>query len=538
MKKRKNNIFNQVKMSMVPSNTFDLCHDVKMSFGMGMLVPHVVQEVVPGDKWNIRTESLLRFAPLIAPVMHRVEVTQHFYFVPNRILWSGWEDWITGEAEEGPPYVNVDTGSLGKLWDYLGYQVSTSHPQSALPVAAYVKVYDEYYRDQNLIDEKFNALTAGNNDLNYLSILQGDPLRRAWEHDYFTSCLPFAQKGDAVQIPLTVADGQSVYLDAQASPGTGGHQGLKYWTGSAWADADATNPDATGTNYVIADAGPTPLSNSLHIGKQGSSPVPGLFDPRDTLKVDVQSDATDINSLRRAFRLQEWLEKNARGGTRYIENLLAHFGVRSSDARLQRPEYLGGTKSRMVISEVLSSAETDSDGGATTTPLGQMAGHGISADRGNGFKFYAEEHGWIIGIINVQPVTAYQQGIPRHLSRMDRLDYYWPTFANIGEQEVLNKELFVSDTATDDETFGYIPRYSEYKYAPSRVHGEFKDTLSYWHWGREFATTPTLNEEFIECNPRDDQFAVTATEDQQILAHIFVNAYAKRKMPRFGVPQI
>lgn len=519
-------------MAMVPSNTFDLSHDVKLSFGMGTLVPHVVQEVVPGDKWRVNTQSLLRFAPLVAPVMHRVEVTQHFYFVPNRILWSGWEDWITGEAEEGPPYVNIDTGSVGQLWDYLGYQVSTLNVQSALPVAAYVKIWDEYYRDQNLQTERFTPLTAGNNDASYLSYLVDTPFRRAWEHDYFTSCLPFAQKGDAVQIPLTVADAQQVYLDdTTASPGVS--QGIREWNGSAWV-----NPTSSANEAFRTDAGPVPLLNSTHINSSAPSSVPAMLDPRNSLFVDVQADATDINSLRRAFRLQEWLEKNARGGTRYIENLLAHFGVRSSDARLQRPEYLGGTKSRMVISEVLSTAETIESDNTVVNPVGQLAGHGISADGGNSFSFYAEEHGWIIGVINVQPVTAYQQGIPRSHSRMDRLDYYWPTFANIGEQEVLNKELFVADTTVDDDTFGYIPRYSEYKYAPSRVHGEFKGSLAYWHWGRVFASTPALNEEFIECDPRDDQFAVTSTPDQQILAHVFVDAIAKRKMPRFGIPTI
>lgn len=524
MKKRKNNIFNTVKMAVTPSNTFDLSHDVKLTFGMGTLVPIVVQEVVPGDKWSVNTESMLRLAPLVSPVMHRIEVTQHFYFVPNRILWPGWEKWITREVEEAPPTMLAEECDTGTLGDYLGY-ISVSFPgvnppQSAFPVAAYAKIWDDWYRDQNLQEEVFTSLVSGDNSSVYGAMVNSLPLRRAWEHDYFTSCLPFAQKGDAVQIPLTTSAGQAVYLDP-ATEGT--PQNFVHLS-------DYTDVIVSGD--VTAASGPVPFEGSIEVNSSKAN-----LDPNGTLKVDVQADATDINSLRRAFRLQEWLEKNARGGTRYVENILAHFGVRSSDARLQRSEYLGGTKSRMVISEVLATAQTYAVD--ELVPLGQMGGHGISVDGGNRFSFYAEEHGWIIGLINVQPVTAYQQGIPRHLTRFDPLDYYWPTFANIGEQEVKNKELFLSgDPVVDEATFGYIPRYSEYKYAPSRVHGEMRSSLAFWHLGRIFEDTPALNEEFIQCLPRDDIFAVVDTPEQTIIAHIFVNAYARRKMPRFGVPQI
>jgi hypothetical protein len=243
---------------------------------------------------------------------------------------------------------------------------------------------------------------------------------------------------------------------------------------------------------------------------------------------ELTAEAADINSLRRAFRLQEWLERNARGGTRYIESILAHFGVRSSDARLQRPEYLGGSKGKMVISEVLSTAET-------TLPVGNMAGHGISVSGGNQFQYNVEEHGWIIGLISVTPDTAYQQGLHRSLNKFDRLDYFWPTFANIGEQEVKAKELY-GDAVNGGDTFGYVPRYAEYKYLNSRVAGEMKTSLDYWHLGRIFAAEPNLNGDFIACEPSTRIFAVEDANVDNIYGHIFNNIKAIRKMPKYGTP--
>lgn len=262
---------------------------------------------------------------------------------------------------------------------------------------------------------------------------------------------------------------------------------------------------------------------------QTSAQTAVSIDNSSSLVGSVESQ--DINSLRRAFKLQEWLERNARGGTRYIENILTHFGVKSSDARLQRPEYLGGSRGNMVISEVLSTADTEN------SPVGQMAGHGISMTAGNEFSYYCEEHGWIIGIINVQPVTAYQQGLHKSLNRNDRLEYYWPSFANIGEQEVKRSELYVSDQ-DNDVTFGYIPRYAEYKYMNSRVAGEMRGNLSFWHLGRIFDQPPVLNQEFIESNPSTRIFAVEDQNVDHIYAHIFNNVKAQRKMPVFGTPML
>jgi len=508
------NIFNSVLLPKVGSNFFDLSHERKLSFKMGWLTPSCVMDCVPGDKVRISVENMLRFVPLIAPVMHRVNVTTHFFFVPNRILWPTWEKWITGDSDVEHPYFtaenNLGTGSLG---DYLGYPTEVINNQlkmNPFPVAAYYKVWDEYYRDQNLQTELFFPLEDGENS-DIFTYAGNEPLRRAWMHDYFTSALPFAQKGDAVTLPLT--DGGQVPVEL----------------------TDTTSP------VIIKDTGGSNVTGSL-AGDSGvleTGGVPSVIDPNGSLTVDINNEAATINTLRRAFKLQEWLERNARGGTRYIENILAHFGVRSSDARLQRPEYLGGAFQRMTISEVLGTARSISE--TDEQPVGYMGGHGISVGAGQEFSYRCEEHGWIIGIINVQPVTAYQQGLSRSHSRLDRLDYYWPSFANIGEQEVLTKELFAEGSMTLQQLntlFGYVPRYAEYKYLSSTVHGDMKDNLSFWHLGRIFQSAPVLNESFIQCEPSDRIFAVTDPSNHEIIAHVFNTVKAVRKMPKYGIPSI
>ncbi|AXL15346.1 major capsid protein [Microviridae sp.] len=527
-------IFTEVQLPNVATSRFDLSHDVKMSFNMGKLIPSCVMECIPGDQFSINVQNLLRFAPLVSPVMHRVHVTTHFFFVPNRILWPNWERWITGDLEVEHPFVNfsgqigdVNLGE-GSLGDYLGYPLGTvglvpadAMKASPFAAAAYYKIFDEYYRDQNLVAEKYVELVDGDNTALYGAIMNSDPLSRAWMHDYFTSALPFAQKGDAVQVPLVTQN--DIPVDYNNNTGTK----------PIFRNLNTNAIEAaTGFGQVTGQGGSIQnLSNSANVG----------YDPNGTLSVDVQAGATDINTLRRAFRLQEWLERNARGGTRYIESMLAHFGVKSSDKRLQRPEYLGGAKQNMIISEVLNTA--GSTGEADSPKLeavGTMAGHGISAGGGGNIRYYAEEHGFIIGLINVQPVTAYTQGLHRQFSRFDRLDYAWPTFANIGEQEIRVKELFTLGltVAQQEEIFGYVPRYAEYKYINSRVAGDFRFNLSFWHLARQFANKPVLNEEFITADPRTDIFAVTDTDEDHIYAHIFNRVSAVRKLPKFGIPTI
>ena len=506
------NLFNSIKLERPKKNVFDLTHDVKLSADMGNLTPILTLECVPGDKFELGCESLIRFSPLIAPVMHRMDVSMHYFFVPNRILWDNWEKFIT-DANSGAvmPYLSSElfepryqtsapTSSLTA--DYLGVPPppnnSTSAEINALPFAAYQCIYNEYYRDQNLIAPVNYKLIDGNNFVGgFARFRELTNLRkRAWEHDYFTAALPFAQKGAAVDIPL----GQ-INQDVPVLTTTGGGTVLQGAPGY-------TNQD------VAEDGIPTPpfANNTLYASTK-----------------DLELQPTTINDLRRAFRLQEWLEKNARGGTRYIESILTHFGVKSSDKRLQRPEYITGVKSPVVISEIVNTT-----GQTEGLPQGNMAGHGMSVSSGRSGSYYCEEHGYIIGIMSVMPKTAYQQGIPKTFLKNDTLDYYWPSFAHIGEQPVVNDELYAY-TSTGTDTFGYVPRYSEYKFMPSRVAGDFRTDLDFWHLGRIFNEQPSLSAAFVECEPTKRVFAV---EDgvQSLYCHVLNKIKAVRPMPKFGTP--
>ena len=505
------NLFNSIKLERPKKNVFDLTHDVKLSADMGNLTPILTLECVPGDKFELGCESLIRFSPLIAPVMHRMDVSMHYFFVPNRILWENWEKFIT-DANSGAvmPYFSstLFTPDYSPAWptarstaDYLGVPPpdngTTAVNINALPFAAYQCIYNEYYRDQNLIAPVDYKLVDGNNYIDNPNFIAKTKLRkRAWEHDYFTAALPFAQKGAAVDIPL----GQ-INQDVPVLTTTSGGTVLQGAPGY--------------TNQNVAEDGiPTPpfANNTLYASTK-----------------DLELQPTTINDLRRAFRLQEWLEKNARGGTRYIESILTHFGVRSSDKRLQRPEYITGVKSPVIISEIVNTT-----GQTEGLPQGNMAGHGMSVSSGRSGSYYCEEHGYIIGIMSVMPKTAYQQGIPKTFLKNDTLDYYWPSFAHIGEQPVVNNELYAY-TATGEDTFGYVPRYSEYKFMPSRVAGDFRDELDFWHLGRIFEEQPQLSAAFVECEPTKRVFAV---EDgvQSLYCHVLNKIKAVRPMPKFGTP--
>lgn len=514
------NIFQAIAMPKIGSNMFDLSHDIKYSFKMGSLVPTTVMEVLPGDRIQISVENMLRFTPLVSPVMHKIDATTHYFFVPYRILWPGWEDFITRTDDATPPYLR-DMNDLpeGCLADYMGLPTDAAMSEqeriSALPFAAYAKIYDDYYRDQNLQAERFTPLTPGDNTSTYGLIAASAPFSRAWKHDYFTSALPWAQKGDAVTVPLT----NSATIPVELKSGS--------LASTVYKPNFVRTPDGTQADGFIAN-NPT---TSIIEDENGGTKL--AYDPDGTLEVDVNEEAVTINSLRVAIVAQRWLEKAARAGSRLKENILAFFGVHTSDGRLQRAEYIGGTKQRMAISEVLATAQTII--GDDVTPLGTMGGHGISLGGGNSFNYYAEEHGIIIGIINVQPDTAYQQGIHRMWSRETALDYAWPEFANLGEQEIKRKEIFANGTVENmNQTFGYIPRYSDYKYVNNRVAGEFRTAYNYWHMGRIFSTQPSLNSAFITANPTTRIFAVETGD--HILAHTYVKCRAVRKLPMHGIP--
>ena len=528
-------IFTHVPMKRPGTNVFDLSHERKLSMKMGNLVPIMLNEVVPGDKFQINTEILMRMAPMLAPIMHRLNVYTHYFFVPTRLVWDDFEEFITGGRlgpQPGvpgpvPPFFqrktenrSMDTAE-GTLADYMGippvYKTGTpatwpvdNLKWSALPFRAYQLIYNEYYRDQNLEAEIPIVKTSGEqSDFTNMHTMRS----RAWEKDYFTSALPWPQRGGDVHMAL--GDSATIKYDKT----TGKYQHLVQSSGTAGVAGQLSSADDVNE---VGNVRMQALNTGLNI------------DPNDTLFADL-SDAKGgtINELRRAMRLQEWLEKNARGGARYVEQILSHFGVRSSDARLQRPEYLGGGKTPVKISEVLQTSETDS------TAQGNASGHGLATGVSHQAKRFFEEHGYIIGIMSVLPRTSYQQGMERLWYRNDRFDYYWPEFANIGEQPVLNKELYCTgDEDIDNGTFGYQSRYAELKTGRSSVHGEMRSSLSYWHMGRIFSSAPALNSTFVIAKPTRRIFPVVEGSEDHLYVHLYNNIKARRPMPKFGVPTL
>lgn len=501
-------MFKSIKSRRPKLSKFDLSHEKKLSCNMGHLVPICLNEVVPGDRFRVNSEIMMRLAPMLAPVMHRVDVWVHYFFVPNRIIWNEWEDFITGGpngqlAPVSPRISTVDLQAAGgmaprSLADYFGLPLVTGVPArpinlSALPFRAYLEIYNEYYRDQNLSDPVSFSKASGNSaaDASVFSTLQS----RSWEKDYFTSALPWAQRGDSVSIPVQNMDEARVY----ASDGS-----------------SFTLPDSIG-DITSAGGGEFGLRSETGLKTLGLETVEGI----------------DINDLRNSNALQRWLEMAARGGSRYIEQIRYFFGIESSDARLQRPEYLGGGKQNVVISEVLQTSQTQ------TTPQGNMAGHGVSVGTSNRFRRNFEEHGILLGIMSVLPRTAYQNGINRMWTRSDRFDYYWPQFAHLGEQEIKNYEIYYDHVNEDGAlTWGYQSRYAEYKHASSQVSGDFRNQLDYWHMGRKFDSLPPLNEDFVKANPTHRIFANTEPTDDKLWVQVYNKVDALRPMPYYGTPRL
>lgn len=507
-------IFSNVFVRKPKSSAFNLSHERKLSTNMGDLVPVLVQEVLPGDKFKLRMENLVRFQALKSPMMHRVDVSTFFFFVPNRLVWNEWEDFITG-GEDGTsnpvfPQIHInddelDKAPVGGLLDHLGlpvqqFETGTDLKINALPLRAYYLIWNEYFRDQNISNPIPIDKGSGIKDLTQVIVQDGKCLRRAWQKDYFTSALPWAQRGPQVTIN-TMAN--NALVGVQQSGGS--FEGV------------TVGSEVSGDDYSIRGQGQA-------------------INPGEPLIVDNEGSVTSINELRRAYRLQEWLEKNARGGGRYIEQILSHFGVKSSDARLQRPELLTAGKNPVMISEVLQQSQT-----TETSPQGNMAGHGVSASSTPYFNRRFEEHGLIIGLMAVTPQPGYMQGVPKLFSKFDKFDYYFPEFDALGEQPILNQELYYDGYSRDGrnkETFGYTPRYAEYRYIPNTIHGDMRTDLKFWHMANDYSETPNLNEKFIECDPTHRVFAVEDKSYQKLIIQTYCDFKAIRPMSKYAIPKL
>ena len=498
--------FSRVPQADIQRSTFNRSHGLKTTFDAGYLVPIFVDEVVPGDSFNLKAHGFGRLATPIYPVMDNLYIETFFFFVPNRLIWDNWEKFNGAQDNPGDstsylvPQLTLGSGvsiAGSSLYDYMGLPTGVNGIAfNNLHGRAYNLCFNEWFRDENLQDSVTVDKGDGPDNINDYQLL-----KRGKRHDYFTSCLPWPQKGEAVNLPLGTS--APVLTDGypNATPAYGG-------------SAPSIGSD----------------SKRLFFANDGES-----YNTNRSVYADLaDATAATINQLREAFQIQRLYERDARGGTRYTEILQSHFGVTSPDARLQRPEYLGGGKTPVSMQPIPQTSSTDA-----TSPQGNLSAMGTVGVQGHGFSKSFVEHGVIIGMACVFADLTYQQGINRMWSRRDRWDYYWPALAHLGEQAVLNEEIYCQGTAADQDVFGYQERYAEYRYKPSQITGKMRSnaagTLDVWHLSQDFSSVPVLNASFIEENPPIDR-VVALPSEPDLLFDWYFDMKCTRPMPTYSVP--